>query len=207
MFGCIGTDIINDLVDKMVVINTRISGIKVGETVTYEATYLNNVGKPEEVTFIWGSSNETVISIDATGRATAVSEGVATIQVSYNELFDFIEVEAGAETVIDKSERKADLGTTSSYPLNGTAILKEENGELILDLLDDFNTTSALPGLYVYLTNNLSNINGAVEIAKVEKFSGSQSYTVPGNPGLLDYNYVLFYCKPFLVPVGNGELD
>ncbi len=207
LIGCIGTDIVDDRVDEMVVINTRISGIKVGEMIKYEAIYLNNIGLPEEVNFTWSSSDETIISIDSEGLATALSKGIATIQAEHNEFFDSIEVEAGEETIVDQDERKANLATVSSYPLTGTAILKVENGELILDLLDDFNTTSDLPGLYVYLTNNVTNTNFAVEIAKVASFSGSQNYVVPGNPGLFDYNYVLFYCKPFRVPVGNGKLE
>ena len=59
----------------MVVINTRISGIKVGEMIKYEATYLNNIGIPEEVNFTWSSSDETIISIDSEGLATALSKG------------------------------------------------------------------------------------------------------------------------------------
>ena len=78
---------------------------------------------------------------------------------------------------------------------------------LILEFEDDFSTTSALPGLYVYLTNNINTINGALEIGPVTSFSGSQSYQISETDDLFKYGYVLFYCKPFVVPVGNGKLE
>lgn len=205
--GCIGTDIIEDMIDEALVINTRITGIKVGETVIYKATYFDNVGEPMPAEIEWTSSNESVITINNKGEATALAVGNANIVASHKDLLDEIGVEAGDETVEDDTERKATLTTTSSYPLVGTAILRKDNGELFLDLLDDFSTTSDLPGLYVYLTNNVSNVSGAVGIGKVVKFTGAQTYPIPGNPGLYDFNYILFYCKPFAVPVGNGKWE
>jgi len=96
------------------------------------------------------------------------------------------------------------LETVSSYQLEGSATLRLDNG-LKLVLSDDFVTTNALPGLYLYLTNNTSTISNALEIGAVKKFSGGQVYDVPTNTGLQDYSHVLFYCKPFVVPVGKGE--
>jgi hypothetical protein len=205
--GCIGTDIINDQVSETLTINTRFTSIKVGETVMYEATYLNNVGEPEEVEMDWSSSDFSVISIDEDGQATALSEGQAVIMVSFLDLSDEIDVEAGAETIMEESERMAELRTTSSYPLSGMATLKIIEEELHLDLSEDFSTTSDLPGLYVYLTNNVNSVGSAIEIGKVTDFTGAQRYKIPGNPGILEYNYVLFYCKPFSVPVGNGKFE
>lgn len=205
--SCIGTDIVNDRVDESLVISTRITAIKVGETVTYEAMYFNSVGDPEPATIQWSSADNTVIAINELGEATALRTGNTVIMATFQGLTDELEVEAGDETVEEATERKADLATTSSYPLSGTAIVRREDGKLFLDLLDDFSTTSDLPGLYVYLTNNTSNVSQAIEIGKVAKFSGSQTYEIPGNPGLFDFNFVLFYCKPFSVPVGDGKLE
>lgn len=64
-----------------------------------------------------------------------------------------------------------------------------------------------MPGLYVYLTNNTNTINNALEVAKVKAFSGAQSYEITEDIDLTTYDFVLFYCKPFLVPVGEGELN
>lgn len=203
--GCIGTDIVEDRVDEKVVIETRVSEIKVGENYQFEASYYNNIGLPESAPISWSSSDDSVISIVETGLAMAKESGEVIIMAFFNEITDTLRVVAGSETVVPETERNAKLITVSSYPLSGTAILKEENGKLTLDLLDDFSTTSQLPGLYVYLTNNVSNINGALEIAKVTDFSGAQKYEIPGNPGLFEYSHVLFYCKPFLIPVGNGK--
>jgi hypothetical protein len=76
----------------------------------------------------------------------------------------------------------------------------------LLRLESDFRTTSALPGLYVYLSNNVSTTNNAYEIGRVIRFSGEQEYLISDLSNLSEFNYVLFFCKPFVVPVGHGEL-
>ena len=94
----------------------------------------------------------------------------------------------------------------SSYQLDGKATLKP-GAQLQLILSSDFETTNALPGLYLYLTNNPSTINNALEIGAVKAFSGAQVYDVPAGVGLQDYSHILFYCKPFVVPVGAGKFE
>ena len=64
----------------------------------------------------------------------------------------------------------------------------------------------SLPGLYAYLTNNPSTVNNAFEIGRVETFSGAHSYRISG-VGLNDYDDLLYWCKPFSVKVGDGEME
>ena len=123
-----------------------------------------------------------------------------------NGLWDPLSLIVSDTTTGVVQERVAELKTVSSYPLSGRAILKKTGGKTVLEFDDTFNTTSALPGLYVYLTNNVKSINEALEVAKVKAFSGAQSYEISEDIALTKYGFVLFYCKPFLVPVGDGEL-
>jgi len=60
--------------------------------------------------------------------------------------------------------------------------------------------------LYVYLTNNPSTTAGALEIGKVTVFEGTHIYTIEGDIPLNQYNYLLYFCKPFNVKVGDGEI-
>lgn len=205
--GCIGTDIIDDEMEEVIIIENAIDTLKVGDQHQFEARYLNNVGLEASVTFTWNSSDAAIISVETTGLATAHQPGTVTLTVEAEGKTESIEVAAGNKTSEVVNERTANLATVSSYPLSGSALLKKSDNGLILEFGDNFNTTSALPGLYVYLTNNVNTLNGALEVGKVTAFSGRQSYEITATTDLFEYNFVLFYCKPFVVPVGNGKLN
>jgi hypothetical protein len=205
--GCIGTDILDDTVDSEIVILNPVQSIEVGTTYPFMAEYRNMTGMAEDIPLTWNSSEVSIISIDSDGLATALSPGDALITVMAQGNETSLLVEAGEATTGEIVERTATLRTSSSYPLSGSATLtKTENG-LLLTLGSDFSTTSALPGLYVYLSNNTSTTNNAYEIGRVTAFSGAQEYEIPDVTTILAYKYVLFFCKPFTVPVGHGELN
>ena len=204
--GCIGTDIVDDFVEATVSIDNPITSLKVSDTYQFTATYLNNIGIPEPAMFQWRSSDESVLEIDNEGKANGINIGNAIVIALSNGISDSLSIIVSDTTVGSVTERVAELKTVSTYPLSGNAILKKTGGKTILEFDDTFSTTSALPGLYVYLTNNVSTINNALEVDKVKAFAGAQSYEVPEDISLTKYNFVLFYCKPFLVPVGDGEL-
>lgn len=204
--SCIGTDVIDDFVEPTVSIDNPIESLRVDNTFQFTATYRNNVGAPAPASFEWRSSDETVLRIDNEGLALGVKEGEATVYAMANGITDSLFLEVGDTTIIGLNERLASLRTVSSYPLSGNALLRKEGGRTFLELDESFVTTSALPGLYVYLTNNTSNINNALEVGKVVAFSGAQTYEIIEDIDLTTYDFVLFYCKPFLVPVGEGEL-
>lgn len=204
--GCIGTDILDDFVDSEIVITNPLESIEVGSMYSFMAVYRNNVGGEENVPLSWLSADENIIGVDNQGVATAFSTGVTEITVTGGGATTRFMIEAGESTVEKPSERNALLATVSSYPLSGTATLSEIEGGLLLSLSEDFSTTSALPGLYLYLSNNPENLVNAYEVGRVTNFSGSQQYEIPREVGLFDFKYVIFFCKPFAVPVGNGEL-
>ena len=205
--GCIGTDVVDDFVEARVVIENPISSLKADSTYQFNAVYLNNIGSPEAANFEWTSSDANILSIDNTGLARGIMEGDAIIMASTNGKSDEIMVSVSDTTIAVADERVAELKTVSSYPLIGNVVLKREGGKMILEFADNFSTTSALPGLYVYLTNNTSTINNALEVGKVKAFTGAQTYEIAEDIELTTYDFVLFYCKPFLVPVGDGKLE
>ena len=204
--ACIGTDIVDDFVEARVAITNPIASLAKDSMYQFEATYLNNVGMEEDAEYQWESSDREVLEIDSDGLAFGLMKGIATVTVTANGVLDTLFLTVSDTTIGAITERTAELQTVSSYPLEGDVTLKEENGKTVLIFEDNFNTTSALPGLYVYLTNNVNTINNALEVGRVENFTGAQRYEITEQISLTDYNFVLFYCKPFLVPVGNGEL-
>ena len=53
---------------------------------------------------------------------------------------------------------------------------------------------------------NTEKILGAIEIAKVTVFNGAHEYILPPSIELADYKYLIYWCKPFSVPVGEGTI-
>ena len=216
MISCIGEDIIEDAVDPELRINNPLQSLAVNETYQFEATYLNNVGQEEEnATISWMSSNEAVVTIvENTGLATAIAEGSATITatITPDEGLPIVvenELQITNETVVTNMPRAGVIRTTSSYLLTGDFVLESNDDpqiDLRLRLEDSFRATTSLPGLYVYLTNNPNSINDALEIGPITTFSGAHSYNIE-DADLNQYNYLLFWCKPFSVKVGVGEFN
>ena len=208
--ACIGDDYIDDAVDPVVQFLSNVDTIAINSTYQFEAVFLNNVGREEEVTFDWSSSSPEVISISDTGLATALEEGSATIRAEYNGpngvLSDEMLVHVGASTVISSTERTGTIATTSSYLLTGDFALTADGNDLILTFDSNYEASTALPGLYVYLSNNSNTTSGAYEIGEVEIFEGSHSYTIE-DVGINDFNIVLYFCKPFNVKVGHGDIN
>ncbi len=210
MSSCIGDDLIEDFVEPEVRFLSNVSKLEVNSMFQFEVEYFDNTGQKVLVNFDWKSSDPNIISINQQGLATAVSIGKAVITASYNDgenvYFDTMEVEVGEATVVEPIERTGSLNTTSSYVLEGNFTLKEEANKLILSLDDSFKASSSLPGLYIYLSNNPSNLSNAYEVGKSSSFSGSHSYEI-SNIGINDFDYLVYHCKPFGVNVGHGEFS
>jgi len=212
-YACIGTDILDDLIEARIAMVNSVEVLIVGDFYQFEAAYFDNIGLKQPVQFDWTTSDQLVLEINENGLAQAVAPGTVTISASVNGMTSSVAVTVFDPSVVNEDSirmqqtqqgtRTAQLKTVSSYPLEGTVTFSGQT----LEFSTDFKTTSALPGLYVYLTNNTSTINNALEIGAVKEFSGSQVFEVPGNVQLQDYSHVLFYCKPFVVPVGNGKFE
>ena len=78
-------------------------------------------------------------------------------------------------------------------------------GGVKLSLGEDYEADTSLPGLYIYLGNNPNSTADAFEIGPVTTFDGAHFYDLP-TIGIYDYNYVLYWCKPFGVKVGEGQI-
>lgn len=208
--SCIKDDFIADTVDPILRIDQAVDTLAIHTEFRFTALYLNNVGLAEEVGILWQSSAPEIISIDANGLASALQSGSAIITAGFNDgdqfIEDSIEVHVGEETVIVNTDRSGVIATTSSYLLRGDFTLTAVGNNLELSIADNYRASTALPGLYIYLSNNPNTIANAFEIGPVTTFSGAHSYTIPG-VGLNDYNYVLYFCRPFNVKVGDGEIQ
>lgn len=210
--GCIGDDFVDDRVDPVLRITNPIDSIAIDSSYTFELMYLNNVGMEESIEAEWTSSDPNIISISSNGVASAIGAGSAEITVEYSDeegtISDSNVIGVGERTVVEESEGKhGSVATTTFYTLQGDFTLTpNDDSGVVLAFGDDYEASTALPGLYVYLSNNPNTISGAREIQAVEVFEGAHSYEIP-DVGLEDYGYVLYFCKPFNVKVGHGQIE
>lgn len=189
----------------------RIAEITAETSYQFEVAFTNekgNVGSPTALT--WMSSDETIIKIDPNGTITAVSAGTATITVSFSHsnttLIDLNVIRVNALEKEETTSFEGNLETKSGYTLEGSFTFSKTDDGILLALGDDYKASSTLPGLYVYLSNNTNTTAQAYEIAAVKIFSGAHSYLLPSSIGIKDYQYILYWCKPFNVKVGEAKI-
>lgn len=195
--------------EEIIIINP-IDNIRVSETHQYAVNYYNSLGELEETPFTWSSSNPTVATVNSSGLVRGISEGITIIKVRTTVNSLVLESSTTLEITENGPVENSKSGlimTTSSYTLKGSFTLSkiDDSNNLELYINSDYEASTSLPGLYIYLSNNPNSIGSAFEIGAVTTFSGAHTYTI-NNKGINDYSYVLYWCKPFGVKVGDGQI-
>ena len=208
--SCIKDDFVEDTIDATLRITTNLESIEINSKFQFDAMYLNNVGQETDVQLEWSSSDPDVISISDDGLAEAISLGTAIISVTYTEADkryeDEISLSVGEATVQGVNRISGNITSTSSYILEGAFVYSETSSGVDVAFMEDYNASTALPGLYLYLSNNRNSIADALEIGAVETFSGFHLYSID-NVAFNEYKYLVYFCKPFNVKVGDGALN
>jgi len=213
-FSCVETDYKNDRTDPKIFISNPLLELKKGGVeYPYEIDYFNYVGKQVENPKIsWTSSDPAVLEITEDGLATGIDFGTATVKatlITSEETLTIIsndEVIVSTATLKESLEFVGEITSTTSYLLKGSySLVALDDGGVKLSLGEDYEADTNLPGLYVYLGNNPKSIADAHEIGPVTVFQGAHFYDLP-TLDLYDYNYILYWCKPFGVKVGEGQI-
>ena len=83
------------------------------------------------------------------------------------------------------------------YDIAGQATLENNNGSIMLSFNEKFNTVSG-PDLHVYLSQQNASPtlsgNANVLIAAIKSNTGAQSFIVPNDVNISDYDYVTIHC-------------
>jgi len=210
--ACIQDDILDDAVPENLRLTNVIDTIPLNSSYQFEARFTNRIGEVEDRAINWWTDQPDILQVSTSGEALATSEGSTTLRASVEgTLGETIETQHEITVVADGTinptdeERTGTIQTTSSYVLEGSFTVREINGVLTIDIADDYKASSSLPGLYLYLTNNPNSTANALEVGEVSVFSGAHEYQVSGTD-LNDYDYLLYFCKPFSVKVGDGAL-
>jgi len=209
MSSCIKDDVVDDYVNPEIRITSITDSLAIDSTFQSSALYFNNVGEQVEVEVVWTSSNDSVANITNSGLIKGVGIGTCTIYSKYVngevEITDsfLIAVSVKVTVMVVTLEKSGTVATTSSYPVSGSYTLEVQGDDLLLTFNADYSADNSLPGLYIFLANNNSTTAGALEIGLVTVFNGVHSYLIP-NTGINDYGFILYFCKPFNVKVGQG---
>jgi hypothetical protein len=98
------------------------------------------------------------------------------------------------------------------YSIEGSAKIESSPGSIQLVFSDDFKTKNG-PDLKVYLSkiplSDLSEkeVDGdAVRISVLKSHRGAQSYTIPSNLDISDYQSVVIQCEAYSVLWGGFDL-
>lgn len=210
--GCIGDDILFDTVEAELRVLNPIDTLALGDSYQFELAYFNTTGIEEglkEVT--WQSSATDIVSIDQDGIALARKEGKSVLSVTGTSMDGTMvatewELVVGKTTILSGGTRTGKLTSTSSYRLTGDFQLRESAEGLVLAFADNYSASTALPGLYIYLSNNPNSVDNAFEIGKVQVFEGIHEYVIK-EVEINDFAHLIYYCKPFRVKVGGGAFE
>ena len=212
--SCIENDIIDDKIEEKLSINNTIEKLTKNTTHQYSTKYTNNIGEITTPSITWSSSNPTIISVSNTGLITGLTEGEsiisAKVTTSEGKIVSAENTVTITTEIIDNGslkEKSGTIRTTSSYVLKGNFTIKEiaNTNDLELSIDASYEASSSLPGLYLYLTNNPNTVSGAKEISKVNVYNGDHIYIIR-DTNINDFNHLLYWCKPFSVKVGDGEI-
>lgn len=206
--SCVGDDIIDDEVDPDLRITNPLESLKNGDSYDLNSLYFDNVGIEDKTEPVWTSSDNQIATVNDTGLITGVSKGnieiIACIGTGNNKVSDTVQFEVGDTTIIASPTLKfGTIQTTSQYKLQGSFTIVHEGNGIKLSIGADYDASTALPGLYVYLSNNPQSTAGAHEIGAVQTFKGAHDYIIP-SVSINSFKYVLYFCKPFNVKVGDG---
>ena len=207
--SCIGTDIVEEVVvPEEVSITAGVEELRVGDSFTFAADHFDMFGRRSEESINWSSSDEAILGVTQDGLVTAVSAGTAYIRAVVGTARDSVLVEAGDATSEVESERSGLFEGLRSYRVEGMFTLTDTGGDnLELTFASDFRASNG-PGLFIYLSNAATNVNGGIELGAIQSNSGAQTYIISKQQAQLNsYSHVVVYCKPFGVAFGFGEFD
>jgi hypothetical protein len=90
------------------------------------------------------------------------------------------------------------------HTVSGTASIYDMAGKKII-LLNPFQSQNG-PDLKVYLSKD-EGASSYISLGALKSTTGKQSYEIPGNPDVTDYNFVLVWCEQFTVIFGKAPLQ
>jgi hypothetical protein len=89
------------------------------------------------------------------------------------------------------------------HSVSGTAAIYEKDGMHYV-VLEPFSSQNG-PDLKIYLSKDQS-IDSYINLGAMKSTTGKQSYVIPDNTNIADYDHVLVWCQQFSVLFGKAEM-
>ncbi len=208
-----GDDVVSDSVlvsivddsDQVAVVRVSPSSAQLqpGETLQLTAQSSNaRGGLLADKTYTWRSSDESVVSVDDSGQATALAPSQATITAAADGV-----ASNSVRLTVPGGERTGAFKPRpgSHYICEGTAILRPgDTGALELIFADDF-LVSMGPRLEVFLSTRDRVDPSSLNLGPLLSNEGTQSYALPDDADLNSYDWVIIHCVPFNVSFGFAQ--
>jgi hypothetical protein len=213
--SCVGTDLIDDpIISEKIRLSPRIDSLTIGQEQIFSIKFTNKYGVEESAkNSVWRSSDPTKISVDATGKAKALTAGKTTIYVTNGTATDSLVLnKQSSGGPINNSndttyiKRNVFKRFDNSHDARGGVRIQTVKGVTQIVTETDFST-SAGPSLYLLLTNHLDGrytvtpgsqainaVSAQVTPNRLTAFSGVQTWAVAPNINPKDYKYIVLYC-------------
>ena len=180
------------------------TNVTAGGEIQYSFVATNGMGEVVEGTSVeWATSVDSVAQIDQNGLLTSLVPGAVQVTATVDGI-------QSAPALLDVFARSRtgsfQRAPGTSYNVQGTAIIEQSDTGLQLRFLDNFVVTNG-PDLHVYLSSE-NGINArSVDLGALQSPSGAQTYMLPGNIGMNDFDYVVIHCVPFNVSFGWARIN
>lgn len=125
---------------------------------------------------------------------------------------------APASTSASTEVLKSGSFASGEHPTTGTAQLVRQESGVVLQLDESFQTSTSGPDLVVALHRS-NDVLGSTEppiyplvegeyvvLAPLQKYSGAQTYEIPGDINLNDYQSAVIWCRQFNATFGSAVL-
>jgi uncharacterized protein YjdB len=176
----------------------------VGNTLQFSALARNLSGAVlSGKTFIWRSSDAAVASVSTNGLVAALAPGETNITAEV----EGVKSPDVLVSVVSTSRTGAfTKNPSTSYNVSGTATLEQQpSGAIVLKFAADFSSSNG-PGLEVFLSKTNTAGANSVNLGRLQRTSGAQSYNVPSSVTLTSHDWVIIHCVPFNVTFGYAQL-
>lgn len=171
-------------------------------------------------------NNKTLVIGVATLSIVTIIAGIYTIVLaksrSQNEIMVEPKTSKNVEIEVNKSPKKSIISSgtfvSGEHPTSGKVIIVNRNNQRLLRLSKDFETSSMGPDL-VLILHRESDVIASTEppaypikqgdyviISPLRSFNGTQTYEIPDNVNLNDFQSVAIWCRRFNATFGTASL-
>jgi len=95
---------------------------------------------------------------------------------------------------------------SKDHPASGSFSITGSGKDRKLELSDNFKVDKA-PDIYVIMAmGTMARDGGSLNLGKLQKLDGAQSYKIPESADLAGYDNVLLWCRKYSVLIGQAPL-